>query len=254
MADDGGARATWLGHSTVLLEQSGARILTDPVLRSRVLHLRRHREARHPLDPGSLDAILISHHHFDHFDRPTLRRLDRGTTVIGGPGTGSLLRREGFRQVVELSPGEAVDLEAVTVRATPAEHGGSRTPLHRAGEAVGFTVEGREKAYFAGDTDLFEGLEEVASGADLALLPIWGWGPSIGPGHLDPERAATAVSLISPRLAVPIHWGTFAPVGMGRRLAGLRHRPAMEFERLATLASPDSRVEVLEPGQSVSYS
>ena len=254
MAEEGAARATWLGHSTVLLEQSGTRILTDPVLRSRVLHLRRHREARNPLDPGQLDAILISHHHFDHFDRPTLRRLDRNTTVVGGPGTGALLRREGFRRVVDLAPGEAVDLEALTVRATPAEHGGARTPLHRAGEAVGFTVEGREKVYFAGDTDLFEEIGTVAAGSDLALLPVWGWGPSIGPGHLDPERAATAVSMITPRLAVPIHWGTFAPVGMGRKLTGLRNRPALEFQRLAGLASPGSRVEVLEPGQSVFYS
>lgn len=254
MVEKGGARATWLGHSTVLLEQSGARILTDPVLRTRVLHLRRHREAHHTFDPGRLDAILISHHHFDHFDRPTLRRLDRATTVIGGPGTGSLLRREGFRRTVDLAPGEAVELEDVTIRATPAAHGGSRTPLHRAGEAIGFTVEGAEKVYFAGDTDLFEEIGTVASGADLALLPVWGWGPSIGPGHLDPERAATAVSMISPRLAVPIHWGTFAPVGMGRRLAGLRHRPAIEFQRLASLASPGSRIEVLEPGESVAYS
>lgn len=254
MGEGGGARATWLGHSTVLLEQSGARILTDPVLRARVLHLRRHPESRHSLDPGQLDAILISHHHFDHFDRPTLRRLDRRTTIIGGPGTAALLRREGFHRVIDLSPGEAVDLESVTVRATPAEHGGSRTPLHRAGEAVGFTVEGSEKVYFAGDTDLFDEIGAVASGADLALLPVWGWGPSIGPGHLDPERAATAVSLISPRLAIPIHWGTFAPVGMGRRLAGFRNRPAIEFQRLAALSSPASRIEILQPGESVSYS
>ena len=254
MAEQQPARATWLGHSTVLLEQSGARILTDPLLRRRVLHLRRHREAVDPLDPGSLDAVLLSHHHFDHFDRPSLRMLDRDTVVVGGPGTVGLLRREGFRRVVELTPGESVDLETVTVRATPAAHGGSRTPLHRAGEAVGFLVEGGERVYFAGDTDLYDDLAEVASGVDLALLPVWGWGPSIGPGHLDPERAAMAVSLISPGLAVPIHWGTLAPIGMGRRLASFRQRPAREFERLVAKAAANAPVKVLQPGESTGYS
>lgn len=253
MAEADPARATWLGHSTVLLEQSGTKILTDPVLRRRIFHLRRHREAREPERPTSVDVVLLSHHHFDHLDRPSLRSIERTTPVVGGPGTASLLRREGFDRVVELAPGQKVDLDSVTITATPAAHAGRRSPLHRGGEAVGFLVEGGRRAYFAGDTDLFDELAEVASGVDLALLPVWGWGPSIGAGHLDPERAARAVSLIEPRLAVPIHWGTLAPVGMVRRLSALRERPAREFERLAGLVAPGAPVRVLEPGESTSY-
>lgn len=174
--------------------------------------------------------------------------------VIGGPGTRALLRREGFKRVIDLAPGERVELESVGVRATPAEHGGARTPFHQNGEAVGFMVEGPRSVYFAGDTDLFEDLGEVARGSALALLPIWGWGPSIGPGHLDPERAAEAVSLISPDVAVPIHWGTFAPIGLLSRLAEGRHGPAQRFARIVSERSPDTDVRILKPGGSTAYS
>ena len=247
-------RATWFGHSTVLIEQEGARILTDPVLRDRILHLRRHPEMRVGLEPGRLDAVLLSHHHFDHFDRPSLRSLDRETTVIGGPGTRALLRREGFSRVIDLAPGERVELERIGIRATPAEHDGSRTPFHQEGEAVGFVVEGPRSVYFAGDTDLFDELGEVARGSALALLPVWGWGSSIGPGHLDPERAAEAVSLIAPDVAVPIHWGTFAPMGLQSRLAGGRQRPAELFARFVSESTPQTDVRILRPGGSTTYS
>lgn len=253
MGDGEEPRATWLGHSTVLIEQEGTRILTDPVLRNRVLHLRRHQEVRQGSSLPSPDVVLLSHHHFDHFDRPSLRALDRSTIVVGGPGTRNLLKREGFIHVIELAPGESVDLDNLGIRATPAEHGGARTPFHRDGEAVGFMVEGSRTVYFAGDTDLYEGLEQAARDATLALLPVWGWGPSIGPGHLDPDRAATAVSLISPEVVVPIHWGTFAPVGMVSRLAGERFWPAERFARLVAERAPGTQVRILSPGESTSY-
>jgi L-ascorbate metabolism protein UlaG (beta-lactamase superfamily) len=102
--------------------------------------------------------------------------------------------------------------------------------------------------YFAGDTDLFDGMAELRGKVDVALLPVWGWGPSVGEGHLDPERAAAAVAMIEPRIAIPIHWGTFAlPWARG----GDRDRPAREFAELAAELAPGVEVPLLQPGESV---
>ena len=70
------------------------------------------------------------------------------------------------------------------------------------------------RVYFAGDTDIFDGMADLAP-VDVALLPIWGWGPTMGPGHMDPARAAQAAALLQARLAIPIHWGTYYPIHLG---------------------------------------
>jgi L-ascorbate metabolism protein UlaG (beta-lactamase superfamily) len=103
--------------------------------------------------------------------------------------------------------------------------------------------------WFAGDTDLNPEMESLRGRVDVALIPIWGWGPSHGPGHLDPERAAQAIELIGPRLAIPIHWGTFLPIGLMRRHAGVLTDPPLAFA--AALAGSATRVETIAPGASL---
>jgi L-ascorbate metabolism protein UlaG (beta-lactamase superfamily) len=119
-------------------------------------------------------------------------------------------------------------------------------------QALGFVVEGGARVYFAGDTDLFDGMARIGADAlDVALLPVWGWGLRIGPGHLDPERAARAAARLRPRIAVPIHWGTFLPVGLRRRHGHLLRTPGRAFaEQMATWA-PEVRAAVLAPGESL---
>jgi L-ascorbate metabolism protein UlaG (beta-lactamase superfamily) len=110
-------------------------------------------------------------------------------------------------------------------------------------------IAGSRSAYFAGDTDLYEGIEDLRGGVDAALLPVSGWGRTLPRGHLDPERAAQAAALIAPRVAIPIHWGTFAlprPV----RARGEPDRPAREFAARCAGAAPDVEVRVLSPGES----
>ena len=240
-------RIRWLGHSTVLIELDGVGLLTDPLLRRRVLHLRR---AAPVIDEGleELDAVVISHIHYDHLDLPSLRRLDRGVTVIVPKGAGRLIESRGFRSVEELEVDGVARVGSVRVRAVPAEHGSSRV-LGAKSDALGFVVEGRRRVYFAGDTDLFAGMAELAPGLDVALLPVWGWGPSLGPGHLDPRRAAEALALLRPRIAVPIHWGTYYPVHSTRlRPPGFLTVPVREFERSAAELAPDVEVRVLPVG------
>ncbi|HEX7246166.1 MAG TPA: MBL fold metallo-hydrolase [Solirubrobacterales bacterium] len=262
-------QVTYVGHATVLAELGGVRLLTDPVLRSRVGPLRRHGTSPAPDVASGLDAVLISHLHRDHADLPSLRRIDRRVPVLAPPGAGRLLARQGFSDVRELVPGESSGVGAVTVTAVEARHEVSgRNPLpvrlfrdmtgkgapeaSRGAGAVGFLIEGRgRRVYFAGDTDLFEGMERLGP-LDLALLPVWGWGPTLGPGHLDPERAARAAALISPRIAVPIHWGTLYPLGLGRLRPGPLRAPPSELARRVAELAPQVEVRVLAPGESTS--
>jgi L-ascorbate metabolism protein UlaG (beta-lactamase superfamily) len=241
-------RLTWLGHATVLLELSGVRLLTDPVLRSRVVHLRR--RAPEPADPGALDAVLISHAHRDHLDLPSLRRLDPRATVVAAPGTARSLRRLG-RAVVELAPGDEVQIGGVAVRAVAAVHGGRRWPRLAPAGAIGFVVEGDRRVYFAGDTEAFPGMADIGEGLAAALVPVSGWGPSLGAGHMDPAQAAEAIALLRPRVAVPIHWGTFLALGLGRRHAHILRDPPRKFAAHVATRAPATRVAILAPGSSL---
>ncbi len=239
---------TWIGHSTVLVDLDGVRVLTDPVLRDRVAHLRR-RERVDPAQYANIDAVLVSHLHFDHLDVPSLERLGHGTQLVVPRGGGGLLRQRGFRRVAEVEAGEEIQIGALTVCPTYARHKGTRLPfLGARALALGYTITGSCRIYFAGDTELFDGMAEIGRGLDVALVPIWGWGPSAGRGHLDPRRAAEALQLLRPLLAVPIHWGTYAPLGFGRLQTALLADPLTAFRRHAAELAPQVDVHVLGLG------
>jgi L-ascorbate metabolism protein UlaG (beta-lactamase superfamily) len=237
-------RITYVGHSTVQIESGGTRLLTDPVLRSRVAHLRR------IVPPPELDglrqpdAVLISHAHLDHLDPPSLRMLG-DCRAIAPPGCGRLLRRAGLRDVTEAVPGERLRVGTIEVSAVLAVHNGRRHPFSRARDTVAYVVSGPERVFFAGDTDVFDGMAELAGGLDVALLPIWGWGPRVGRGHMDPKRAARAVTLLDPRVAIPIHWGTLASPRAPWR--GDPDRPARVFVEQVAAQAPGVDVRVLPP-------
>lgn len=240
------ARVTWLGHSTVLVEQDGVRVLTDPVLRRRIAHLRR-RSAVEPAAIAGIDVVLISHVHHDHLDMPSLARIGRATPVVVPRGGAALLRRRGYRRVVEATAGDVIEVAGLRALATHAEHPARRLPGGRTVPSLGYVCEGQRRIYFAGDTDIFPGMEAVGGNLDLALLPIAGWGPRLPPGHLDPARAVKALQLLRPRAAVPIHWGTYRPF----HLPPPATDPAAEFARLAATHAPDVRVHVLAVGASL---
>lgn len=239
---------TYVGHATVLVELDGAKLLTDPLLRRRVTHLRRESE---PETKGleDLDAVLISHAHHDHLHLRSLRELDRSTHLVVPKGMGSLVERRGFQSVVEVDEDDDLTVGAVSVRATRAVHGGKRHPGWRSGPALGYVIKGSRSIYFAGDTDLFDEMDGLVEDLDVALLPIWGWGPSLGRGlHLDPQRAALALQMLRPRIAIPIHWGTYRPMHMSARSKFLSD-PAAAFVNEASELAPEVQVKVLQPGE-----
>jgi L-ascorbate metabolism protein UlaG (beta-lactamase superfamily) len=241
-------RIVFVGHSTVLIELDGVRLLTDPLLVSRVVHLRRHAPMVGESVFAEPEAVLISHFHHDHLDLTSLRRLGGTTPLIVPASAGRWLEGKGFNFVTELSVGESTSVGALTVTAVEARHDGRRLGGPRA-EAVGYLVEGKRVVYFAGDTELFGEMKNLVPSPDIALVPVAGWGPRLGSGHMGAIDAAKAVALIGPRVAIPVHWGTFMRIGLARRhRERLNNAPHRFAEEVANLA-PDVEVRILRPGQ-----
>ena len=246
---------TWIGHATVLVEIDGVRILTDPALTVSMAHLRRRRPTPTLED---VDVVAISHLHMDHLHRPSLRRIaDAKPRVLLPAGSMSLLRGLGFEDVLEMRPGDSVDLTKgagqVSVDAVHAEHSGARGPHSRlAAQPMGFVFRADNRSvYFAGDTDLFEEMADIGP-VDVALVPIWGWGPNLGERHLNPLTAARATALLQPRHVIPIHWGTYSPVRPRRGSPLWLDSPLQAFRDALDLHDLGDRLIGLWPGECTS--
>ena len=237
----------FVGHATTLIELGGLRVLTDPFLRSRLGPLERHG----PLpDPAELEAdvILISHGHPDHFDERSLERLPGNPTLVVPRGLGARCSRVRAWDIVEIGADEAVEVAGVSIQAVRARHWIS--PGAPRAQPVGYVLDHGARVYFAGDTGRYPQMRDVAGGVDLALLPVWTWGPHLGPGHLGPRAAAEVARDIGAATVVPIHWGTLYP----RHLHRVWRRPLMEpgdrFAAYARRLAPNIDVRVMQPGES----
>jgi L-ascorbate metabolism protein UlaG (beta-lactamase superfamily) len=242
----------FIGHSTLVIEMDGVRLLTDPATRARIGPLRRVEPVPARRRLAGIDAVLVSHLHWDHLDVPSLRDLGSRLPIVAPAGSGDWLRTAGFEEVREVAAGDAVDLGGVTVEVVPALHSGFRPPLGPTAEAIGFVIRGSRSVYFAGDTDIFDAMDRFASDVDVALLPVWGWGPTLGRGlHMDPLKAAESLRRLRPRTAVPIHWGTYWPHAMGRVFPERLVEPPAALVEYAAELAPDVRVLPTEVGEPV---
>ena len=244
---------TWLGHATVLVEIDGVRLMTDPVLRGRLGPLVRIAPPVPREAVGTVDGVLLSHLHSDHTDIPTLRALARSGPIVAPAPAGSWLAGRRIPDARELAAGEEMTIRGVRVTAVPAMQDPRRRPFGPAADPIGYVISGSSSVYFAGDTDLFDAMEALRGSVDVALLPVWGWGASLGPGHLDPERAAEAAAVIAPTVAIPIHWGTLA-LGWPARRPADPQSPAREFAAAVTRRAPGVEVRVLIPGERLALS
>jgi L-ascorbate metabolism protein UlaG (beta-lactamase superfamily) len=248
LATSAGPVITWLGHASAVIDIAGVKVVTDPALTPRVAHLRRYFRVD-VATIGVPDVVLISHLHIDHLHVPSLRLFGTEIPIVVPAGAGAFLRRRGFRDVRETSAGRTTSIGALTIEIVPAVHSDRRGPHSRVrADAVGYVLRaGTVGIYFPGDTDLFPEMGALAP-VDVALLPIWGWGPTLGAGHLDPEGAVRATELLAPRLVLPIHWGTFSPLGLRRGRPSWVDEPVHRFRAGLERVGAEDRLRVLGPG------
>jgi L-ascorbate metabolism protein UlaG (beta-lactamase superfamily) len=248
--DSGRVGIRFIGHATALIDVGGVRVLTDPFLRSRLGPLERHGPMPEPTSMGAIDIVVISHGHHDHYDRSSLAALPGRPTVVVPRGLGASVRRVLSGEVVEVAAGDAVDVAGLRVRAVAARHWISPGAVRA--EPVGYLLDGGTRVYFAGDTGRFPGMRDLAGSVDVALLPVWTWGPHLGPGHLGPRTAAEALADIRPTVAVPIHWGTLYPTRLHHLWRSPLVEPGDRFAQHAAAIAPDVDIRVLRPGESTS--
>jgi len=246
-------RLTWLGHSSVVLDLDGVRVLTDPLLRPHVGLLRRLAPRPDPTSWGRPDVVLLSHLHHDHAELRSLRML-RGVPLMSAPENVAWLRRRKLTPALPLDDEWTSMGRGIEIRQVPADHHHRPMP-HRPNDANGHLVRGPSgTVWIAGDTSLYPEMAELPDMAgrriDVALVPVWGWGPRLSPGHLTPEDAAHAVALSGARYAVPVHWGTLHPPLVTRFARDWLELPGERFAAAIADQAPGARAVVLEPGQS----
>ena len=246
---------TWWGHASATVENGPTRISVDPVLSDRLFHL-----TRYAMTPGpestEADIVVISHLHQDHCHLPSLKRFGSEVPILVPRGGEGLLAPLGPERLVPVQPGDVVERAGVRIEVLPATHDGRRSQFSRVQPpppALGFRVENDAGSWwFPGDTELRDDMHSIEP-VDLALVPIGGWGPTLADGHMHPEHGAEAVARVGATWAVPVHWGTFWPVGLRRVARSNHHRlfvsPGERF--VEAMKGTGTEVLVPAPGERV---
>jgi len=249
-----GARITWLGHSSFLVQLDGVSLLVDPVLGDRMgpagVMSRNVPPALRPEELPHIDASLVSHDHWDHMDVPTLASV--GAPVLAGLGTDAPLTREKL-QHVPLRWWQTVKVRDVSITFVPSQHFSGRGLGGRDRTLWGgFVIQGRSATlYHAGDTGYFSGFKEIGRrfpAIDVAMIPIGAYDPRwfMQPVHVDPEEALQAFEDLGARTFVAMHWGTFKQADEPLDEPPVR----LEAERTRR-AIPQERVKVLAIGETL---
>lgn len=249
-----GARITWLGHSSFLVQLDGVSILVDPVLGDRMgpggVVGRNVPPALRTAELPRIDLSLVSHDHWDHMDVPTLREV--GAPVLAGLDTDGPLAREKL-QHRGLRWWESVRYRGVTITFVPAQHFSGRGLGNRDRTLWGgWVIQGSSATlYHAGDTASFSGFREIGRrfpDIDVAMLPIGAYDPRwfMQSVHVDPEQALQAFAELGARTFVAMHWGTFKQADEPLDEPPVR----LEAERVR-LGLPAGRVRILAVGETL---
>jgi len=243
---------TWLGHAGFFAQISGVNILIDP---NWALWHGPIKRLRHPSvwasDLPPIDLVLVTHAHYDHLHLPSLRRVARGQPIIVPKGVGSIVKKAGFGQIVELETWQRAKFRDLHIMLTPARHWGARM-IHDTHRGFGgYLITSPERSLFhCGDSSMFDGFQEIGKRADidLALMPIGAYqAPSGRPVHMNPEEALDAFAMLGANHMVPMHHDTF-PLG-GEPI----HEPVERLTHAAHARQIQDRVRILHEGESAMY-
>jgi N-acyl-phosphatidylethanolamine-hydrolysing phospholipase D len=215
-------QVTWIGHSTFLVQMAGLNLLTDPVWSERASPVTFAGPKRYA-PPGlnwqnlpSIDAVVISHNHYDHLDLATVKRLGHRTVFFFPLGLSRWFRRAGLSQVVELDWGESAGLGPIKFHSVPAQHFSSRGLFDRDVSLwASWVLEGPAgRLFFSSDTGYSPDFKEIGARfgpVRLSLLPIGGYRPRwfMQPMHVDPPEAVKIHQDLGSQQSIGMHWGTF---------------------------------------------
>ena len=205
---------TWIGHASFLIQMEAMNVLIDPNWSMWLKVIKRLKRPGFQIDHlPSIDFVLVTHAHFDHLDRRTLRRVAADQPIVVPVGVGNLVHDLGFNIVHELDHWESVELGPLKVTLTPCHHWGARM-LHDSHRGFGgfFIEAGKRSIFHCGDSAYFPGFKEIGKRyqIEIALLPIGAYDPPSGREvHMNPEEAVQAFTELRAQRFVPMHYGSF---------------------------------------------
>ncbi|MFQ3671836.1 MAG: MBL fold metallo-hydrolase [Verrucomicrobiia bacterium] len=238
---------TWIGHASFLVRTEKANILIDPNWANWLWVIRRQKHAGLELHHlPTIDLVLITHAHFDHLNRRSLRKVASRQPIVVPRGVGDLVHDLGFERVREMDWWESFSFRGLDITFTPAKHWGARKLLDAHRGYGGYVIrQGNRKVYHGGDSAYFDGFRTIGDrlAPDISILPIGAYEtPSFRDHHISPEQAMRAFRELKSNLLVPMHYGTY------RLSYEQPHEPPQRLMKAAAATGDLPRIRFLVEG------